>query len=366
MAVEYQGKILDEISFKNTEAGNFFVLSDAKNINSVEIEYLPILEKEYIVNDYEIVLFENQYLNAENDVFQLIAKDEDLRIGWIFPLSNLDGIDHDHYENIFLNKYKFVAFQLLLLSENFKVEAININEQLRITDCRKDNPIIVVLSKSSVKKIEGFSIENYLPSLSKYGYYKKNAFNNGNKLASKELYCIKKLRGKLKLNVHKAKIELTTNKFFSELFNKNLKYLDHHLIRFHLLYQIIEHLITESFEKEFDALIQRFQDLKMLKNDFIEQINNIKKERSKIRDIIKMLKTHQKDFDEIALRRDCGLLFEHFNIDQKEDLGDLIYDVRNLVTHNYRAIKSEQLNHLESITHQLELLTINLFEHYKA
>ena len=45
-------------------------------------------------------------------------------------------------------------------------------------------------------------------------------------------------------------------------------------------------------------------------------------------------------------------------------LGDLIYDVRNLIVHNYRDIEDSEIELIENITHELELIMINIIEKY--
>src|SRR5690606_7183113 len=138
----------------------------------------------------------------------------------------------------------------------------------------------------------------------------------------------------------------------------------HHLIRFHILYQIIEYILTERFDVVFTNLIGEYNANNIVKNDFIEKINELGKERSNIKKVVDCLKENNCDFEIPNLERDCKDLLESHKKKIKNTLGDLIYDVRNLIVHNYRDIEDDEIEIIENITHELELLTINIIEKY--
>ena len=363
MPIYYAGKDLSNLEIIKQEANVFFKISDNENQNSIVIEYQPILEEEFNYENFELVLFENNYLNAENDVFQIYDKDEKIRLGWMFPLSNLEGKENDYTDNEFLNKYKFVAFHLLLLAKEKNLNIDTNQVEYNISDIYLNNPIVLILSKENTSKIADFSIENYIPSFSKYGYYKQNEFQNSLNLRPKNEFCLK-YRGKEKLNLFKSQRDINSDRFFTELFSKHLKSLEHHLIRFHILYQIIEYILTERFDVVFNNLIGEYNDKNIVKNDFIEKINELGKERVNVKKVIDCLKEKKCDFIIPNLERDCKDLLDSHNKKIRNSLGDLIYDVRNLMVHNYRDIEDSEVEIVENITHELELLTINIIEKY--
>jgi hypothetical protein len=169
MPIYYEGKDLSNLEVIKQENSVLFKIYDNNNQNSILIEYPPVLEEEFNHTDFQIFLFENNYLNAENDVFQVYEKDENIRLGWIFPLSNLEGKENDFTDNKFLNKYKFVAFQLLLLAKEKNITLNEIQDDFQLSDIYPDNPIILILSNNNTSKINDFSIDNYIPSFSKLG-----------------------------------------------------------------------------------------------------------------------------------------------------------------------------------------------------
>lgn len=363
MPIYYNGKDLSNLAIIDEKGDYFFKIFDNENQISVTLEYQPTLEMEYDYNDFQLELFDNNYLNAENDVFQIYDKDEKIRLGWIFPLSNLEGSENDFTDNLHLNRYKFVAFHLLLLAREKNIDLDASQRLSSISDIYKNNPIILILSNSSISKIKDFSLDNYIPSLSKYGYYKQNEYENLLTLRSKNEYCLKQ-RGRADLNLIKSQRDINSNRFFKELFSKHLKSLEHHLVRFHILYQVIEYILTERFDVVFANLIGEYNAKKIIKNDFIEKINELGKERLNIRKVINCLREKKCDFQIPDLERDCKDLLSAHNKKFKNSLGDLIYDVRNLIVHNYRNIEDSEIEIIEDITHELELLIINIIEKY--
>jgi hypothetical protein len=183
-------------------------------------------------------------------------------------------------------------------------------------------------------------------------------------LKPKKDFCLK-IRGRKKLYLFNGSRDIGSYKFFNDLFAKNLKTLKHHLIRFHLLYQIIEDILVERFNNVFDDLIGKYISHDILKNDFIEEINELGKERPNIRKVIECLQKEEFDCDIVNLERDCKDLLESHNKKIRQTVGDLIYDVRNLIVHNYREIEENEIETIESITHEIELITINLIEKYR-
>ncbi len=148
--------------------------------------------------------------------------------------------------------------------------------------------------------------------------------------------------------------------FIINLYENYLKKLDHHLIRFHLLYQIIEYLITNKFSSQFEDLLLKYNNNQITKNNFIEKIYEIRNERKNIRNIFEQLNFYDNSFEKdikIDLERDAKDFLEEFNIEVKSNLGDLIYDIRNIIVHNYREItKNESLELLDKITYEFEIL----------
>ena len=106
----------------------------------------------------------------------------------------------------------------------------------------------------------------------------------------------------------------------------------------------------------------------LLKNDFFEKISNLKSERKSINKIFEILNINKtsKIFGIVTdLARDCDALFLNRNKKSSNQIGDQIYDVRNLVVHEYRKLTDGDLNLLENITFGIELIVNHLITNYK-
>ena len=200
--------------------------------------------------DYKLFLFENKYLNAENNIFQIYAS-SDKRIGWIFPITSIESTDHDFNDNTHYNKYRYVAFNLLLLANNQSIYLDTNLTEFNLSNIYGNDLIALVISNKSV---DNFSVNDYIPSLSKFGYFLQNNVKNTLKTKEKEVSIEKIIRKRIILEESKTKI--SSNPFLTELFNKYLKTIDHHLIRFHLLYQIIELKLSEKFDFDFTDILK--------------------------------------------------------------------------------------------------------------
>jgi len=356
MAIFYNEKLLTKLSFDNDN--KMFSLSSHNDDIFINVPYVPKLEDEnYDENEFSVYLFENNHLNAENDVFQLYDKDKKERIGWIFPISVLESNENDFSDNEHLNKYKFVTYKILL-SHNFQFKSniYEINTELSLSQVYGEDTIICVLSKEKINDVN-FNILSYIPNFATYGYYEKNE----NKLTFKypNNLIVDSFRGKQKLSIKKANNKILQLDFVKKLYNSYLKTLDHHLIRFHLLYQIIEYLITENFSTEFDQLLIKYNNGEFTKNNFLEKINDIRSERKNINKIFTNINFKTGTFEhqvKINIERTIKDFLRNLGVEEKNHIGDLIYDTRNIITHNYREIKNENLDLLNEISYLFEIL----------
>lgn len=83
--IEYKKRKFDSTSFD--EDSGFLFLNYGEY--AAEVEYELDIHPDYENVDYSVHLFHNDYLNAENDIFQLYDYSSKTRIGWIFPMQAL-------------------------------------------------------------------------------------------------------------------------------------------------------------------------------------------------------------------------------------------------------------------------------------
>lgn len=366
MSIKYEGKDLKGTKLVHYEAKSFIRVSNESEDIYLDFEYFPKVDKDVEYDNYQIFVLSNNYLVAEKDFFQIYNKDDDKRLGWIFTISNLESKEPDLIENKHINNYKLAAYYLLLQAKG-TVKPKPIEEATpypRISDIYDKDDVFFVIYDTSKKE---FPIRNYLPSLSKYGYYIKNTYDNIAKIDSKRNFCLKlRDQGKNKIRLKRSNFGDKNNRFINDLFSNHLKSSDHHLLRFHILYQVIEFYISNIFENDSKLIIDNYINDPNDINSFMESIGKLKNERTRINKLIGIAKNFGNNLDStlINLQRDCNLFLRKSGRKPKENLGDLIYDVRNLIVHEYRSVAPSEISLLEDITSEVELLVINIIENY--
>src|SRR5690242_20038601 len=100
---------LPRISFE--QETNTFVLSDEKDDLQYPFRYALTVEPDD--DTYRIFTLYRKDVRNE-DIYQVVDRDIDQRIGWIFPVAALTSTEHSHSSNQHFLKVAFKAFELLL------------------------------------------------------------------------------------------------------------------------------------------------------------------------------------------------------------------------------------------------------------
>lgn len=328
-----------KISKESKDGENFLIAKD-KN-NSISFEYKPSLEDIWSNLNLESFIFiqlDNPYLNLESNVFNVKLEGLPETCGWIFPISVLES-DQTKKKETLLN-YVYVGFNYLLT----QIEELVINKN-RLSDYYTDNLILCVLHKETVSKIGDFNIKEYLLSFYTYGYslYNKQmsalpvkSYNKHNEY--KEKQHIKILKSNYYHNVE----------FVNNLINGSLTNCTDALVRFILLYQIIEFIISNKHQSEFDSLLAAYQNSDFTKNDFVERIKEISREKYMIDKIIK-----EDTLDSnicLNFKNECKSIFNDIDYKyNKDSLPSLLYSFRNQITHSYRSFLGKENNLVKTI-----------------
>lgn len=366
MSIKYEGKDLKNTELVSYESKNFIRVSNESKDVYLDFEYFPEVHKDVEYDNYQIFVLSNNYLVAEKDFFQIYNKDDSRRLGWIFTISNLESKELDLIKDKHLNNYKLAAYYLLLQAKgNVKPKPIEEAAPYpKISDIYDRDDIFIVVYDASKKE---FPIRNYLPSLSKYGYYIKNSYDNIAKIESKRSFCLKlREEGKNKIHLKMSNCGNDNDRFINDLFSDHLKSSEHHLLRFHILYQVIEFYLSNIFENDSKSIIDSYIRDRNDINGFMEKIGKVKSERTRINKLISYTGTLGDDLDYsvVNLQRDCDLFLRKCQREPKSNLGDLVYDVRNLIVHEYRSVAPSEFSLLEDITSEIELLVTNIIENY--
>lgn len=369
---------LTEVIPNRNDEQLYFELSDVQNNIKIFIDYVLTLDSEYKPEDYSLFILKSWVLDKENDIFQVFDKEfykepNRVRLGWIFPIQALLSNEHQYADNKHFLKYAYVAFLKLLKNQEeyttFNPLFSKITNNYKLTDFYGEDIIILVLCNSPLQKIDNFQVDNYITSLYSYGYYFCQPIENLKEIDTRS--DSENPTGK-NLILQKNSSCLQKEDYVYRLFKDLLKNEEHHLVRFYLLYQVIELIIQIVFERKILEEIKNFnnnpdKNIRKLK----EKIDNISTEKKRVSILIN---------DDVKINNpnlliSCNELIKLFNdddsnekddISKKQDLGGALYDVRCLIFHQFRKLPDKILEEkLREINKEFENIVIKIILDYK-
>jgi hypothetical protein len=357
------GKQVEYSQIAFIEERMVFEISDTEN--KLFFEYIPKLYNDYADTDYSVYLFYNEYLSAENNIFQIYLKETCKRIGWIFPIQAILSKDHDYSENEHFLKYSFVAFSSLISSRYSQQQKIpGIKNEISLTDFYFDDTIILVLCNEKTNEIDQFNIDDYLCSFSNFGYYRAMGSPKAKRTIDAEITdYFNQFKTNKRLTIDKTSELYAKHFYINELYKSLLYNNDHHLVRFHLLYQVIELLIERTFEMEFDLVIESFQNNKISQFELKEKLNTTLNEKERIIKVFSRVQVAQNIADE--LHTVCNQILKEIE-SEKENLSLSLYRLRNNVVHGYRKLSqnSNVINKMHTLNFRFELFISELLRKY--
>jgi hypothetical protein len=338
---------LDSVTFDAT-TGVFKLNSSAdKSDNVLIFEYVLTPHQDYQPKDFTLyILYKRKF--SENDIFQVYERELNNRIGWIFPLQSLLSNKHEYAENVHFLRYAFVAFQKLLTNANNSLEFAldrDTNELGEVYDV--GSTFVLILSNQTLP--DGFRLPFYLPALFKYGYYFKyvKGFDSTPKPPA----------GK-KVNLQKIASPLQQEDYLTELF-KELIYEQHPLVKFHLLYQVIELLIEKVLHHELLAVYHKLKKKEIYTRDLQDHIKEFIPEEKRI---TKLFSDYEQLLDIRDLQNQCDSLLQALGKAKQTGAGiaKSLYAVRNFIVHDYRSLPKSQIDTLKKINSSFEILIIDM------
>lgn len=358
--------LLDQIITEASE-NFFFTLFNSDDIeNKFYVEYVLGLHSDYKDTDYSLHLFKSHTLNSENDIFQVYEKDTSIRIGWIFPIQSLVSNEHNYRDNIHFLKYAYVAFlKLLTNAEKRKIYIPNFNPNgvCKLTDFYGDDLIILTLCDAKWRSINNFNIESYAISLYQYGYYSCEPTDTIRQISGRSAFL--SLDG-LRINLQRISPDLEGEVYLGRLFKSLLKTEENPLVRFYILYQVIELIIERILEKEFHNLISTF-NANPNKNFFElkEDISKLSSEKNRISRLVHNMSQHMNANCRTNLQLFCDDLLSSFNTPRKDDLALSLYTARSFIVHKFRNLPEADAPKIESINREFEAILIDILLNYE-
>ncbi len=336
---------------------NYFELS-SKEGHQIIINCPNDLIETDTYNSFSLYLFKTPKYKANSSLFEL--KYNDSYCGFLFPINRLNEKEieftkFDENESRETNEiiteennrilkqnniYKFIAYYLLFNLEIVK-EGLKYDYNYLITDLFDEENWILLIKNEILYKRDD-NIYRFLPCLYRYGFLfeceKIISYFNNRKYEIIE-------DNELLLN--EVCFNLNNLSYIKDLFEKYIIKEESCLARFLILYQVIEIYFgfwkkseTMSTIKKYNKNIIDFKRFKNLISSSATDIQILKKlfERNNTKYEYKELKSIVKN--------------NSLNI-QCDNIEHILYDIRNLVVHNYHFFSINNKNNYEDILIQI-------------
>lgn len=274
----------------------------------------------------------------------------------MFPIRLLDSNDSDFVGQKNIDHYRSLAYEKLFRLDCSVDAVYNAERTYGMSELFGD-VVLLVLSKDTLDKVAGFNLDDYLLSLFHHGYVRRTGKSvverkhNGDLLRTK-------MEHRTRLTIRRSTYSLMNDGYTKALIDDGLLKSGDSVVRFILLYQIVEHLIARKSETRIDELLVSYAGLP--RNDLREALLAMKE-----RDILKLL------FNGWVLDSDvrndyadhCEALVSGVKNLKSREVYDCIYDVRNLLTHDLRAIIGRK-KEIDGVVERFESILIQfLVEH---
>lgn len=340
----------------NREDQIFYVLTDSYEAVNVPYLLLDRDKKGDIFNEnpdnygYKI-FYKINY--KENDIFQVIESNLGNRIGWIFPISSIVSTSHDYADNPHYCRYALLAHMLLLRNEIAEKDIVSKDFSSIIESKYSEDAIILIYKKELVRDITDFKLDNYFASLCEYGYYIERGYTNKN---------IKAPTATGKIYLQSISEDIISDKYMTRFFQM-LCIEKHSIVKFHILYQIIELLIEDILIYSLENTIRLFKDKKIYTRSLRERISKVESEKDRILMLIEKCKLNIEDYN--SLHEKC-VAFLMKRGREYVNFPESLYSVRNFIVHDYRFIVEEtELEEINDINALFEMFVLELIIKYK-
>lgn len=350
-----------------SRAQNLFIAKN--NLTEEILEFKYPLDRDDKFNtketDFEIYLFHKDNF-AANEIYQL--KINTKRLGWIIPIQALLTSEHDYATNEHFFPYSYNAYRILLKNKiNLPYNKNITKNEVTLESIYGENTIIFIAYRKYIKEIKtnfniDFKIEDYLLFFYQYGYTFLSP-SNFSSLYDLKLpnFIAKPFPGK-QVELERISEDLKDDKpYLNSLIQGLIKLEKHPLVKFHLLYSVIELFISKIFDSEFKSSLQSFLNT----TDFYdskEKLNKLANEKDRIK---KLFSNKCPNLNHVLLQelQDASNSFLSFVFAPqifKKKTGEAIYKVRSTIFHNLRVIPNGYETQLSNVLAKLEAIILDI------
>lgn len=329
------------------------ILGDRINSLAISEDYETevVLHRRYSERNkrrYVIFLFYNSNIR-DGSIYDLRDEKINDRIGLLAPISAFSSLAHNRSQDEYFEAVASSVFwELLFDKDNISTPAdLHQNGEYEISDFYPDNTAALVIREDAVSS---FNVNRYIPAFFSYGYIK---YNPNRKINS--LWNFKDLPKGKELRVQPVGDLYLGDGYIESLYTDMLPYEENPLAGFVLQYQVLEllmHFVFVDRFSQFGAVVGSFSGTASDLREIFSAVQEVSSERDRIRFAIEDKKINHSEFKDLS--ESCKLILTSSSRQPKsEQLSDLIYDIRNLIFHNYRSIPHSLFNKVSDINKQL-------------
>lgn len=285
----------------------------------------------------------------DSEIFDLRDTALNDRVGLIVPISAFSSRLHPRVNDDYFELVAGAVFwELLTDRQGFSLQpTFSDDGSYEISDFYDENLSVLVVNKNL---FPDFNIYKYIPWLFSFGYvlYKPGSSVN---LPWK----LKDLPKGKELRITPVDQSYLGEDYLETLYTEILPYEQNPLAGFLLQYQIFEmlmHLIFNERVGQIKNEVSQFSGTASDLREIFDPIQKLSGERERIRASIVRSKVDVSLLQNVITP--CkALLSAAGKVPRSENFSDLIYDVRNLIFHNYRAIPGNKRLIIGSINEEL-------------
>ncbi len=343
-----------------------FIAKDKLSDSEIEFQYPLEPDDKYKTteNNFDLYLFHKDNF-AANDIFQV--KVQNMRIGWLFPIQALLSSQHDYADNEHFFPYSYNAYRILLKNkENLPYSKQEHSAQVSLEDIYGENTIIFIIYRKYLRAYEkaftSFNIEDYLLFFCQYGYTFLSPANFNSLYSLKQPNIIAKPFPSKVIELQAVSEYLSDDKsYLNSLIQGLIKLEKHPLVKFHLLYSVVELFISKIFESEFKSSVRSFLEAGNF-YDAKERLAKLTNEKDRIN---KLLSTKCPGLNHIILQElqdTCNSFLSFVFSPQifRKPTGEALYKVRSTIFHNLRLMPNGYEVELEKVLSCFEALIFDI------
>lgn len=312
--------------------------------------------------EFEIHFFAKKNLK-ENDVFHVYISKHDIRVGWIIPTISLVSDLHDFSDDEFFLKYAYIAIRESLISLNESLYTYSVPDDVDEVFYSKlfhEETAILVLSKTNLNNIDGFSIDRVFPSMLKHGYVSLSSRNPS------DIHHESDAEISRRLNLDLVSTDIKSSSLIGELLNVSFSYEEKPVFKFFFIYQVLELLIDRVYQKEQESIVD---ELIAAKGDtgktkeVLDKIQNLTSEKKRISLLINEYSKTSGDL--VFLKTLCNELLVDLNRSQESSFEGYFYKIRNFIFHQYRDFPKQSEDKLNRIISEFVKFLPKLLSSFK-